>query len=287
MCFSRCHFLRFEIALIIMYGVFSGEAFNAEKIVLFILNTYTSTDERILFHIHESRRVNRNHVWLWSVTHSLFRLDRIFIIKSLSAGEFSILSLSRQTMRTFYFPGVCHSSLFSLMVDNAAFAMWPWPFFTKHIRKTRKCPDSQFRNQKLDWSEILESWNSRIFWNHGHSGVWLRTQLWHTTVHIIHLYILRSKCRCRLLIRIQCPFTCGEMVWVALVSFYSSVWLHNANAHCKWYTHAHCTLYRVNRVNVYQPHRLNTNMNMSMSMNRQRAKMKMIVLVKSIVIMIV
>lgn len=62
MCFSRCHFLRFEIALIIMYGVFSGEAFNAEKIVLFILNTYTSTDERILFHIHESRRVNRNHV---------------------------------------------------------------------------------------------------------------------------------------------------------------------------------------------------------------------------------
>lgn len=135
----------------------------------------------------------------------------------------------------------------------------------------------------LIFSDILQSYNSRSFWNHRHSGVWLWTRLRHITehphkctMHIIRSYILRSECRCRLLIRIQCPFTCGEMVWVALVGFYSSVWLHIAHfielivlmcINCTdWTWTWACTHART---------------------HCQRAKMEMIVLAKSIVIMIV
>lgn len=169
---SRCHFLRFQISLIIMYGVFLCGAFNAQKIVLFIFNTYSSTDERILSQIDMSRRVNRDHVCLWSVTHLLSRLDHISIIESLSAGESAILSLSWRTMHTrFGFRATTKclplSSLLScLIVGDAAFVMWPWPFSRREsFPETRKWEFSS-SNQKFDSSFLhdhFESWNSHFF----------------------------------------------------------------------------------------------------------------------------
>lgn len=95
------------------------EAFNAEKNVLFIHNTYTNRLPHYILN-SQSRRVNHNHVWVRNVTRSLSRLDPNFYHLKL----FHIVTISpswaHTHTHTFYLP--CDGEMFA--THRSLFSGW-------------------------------------------------------------------------------------------------------------------------------------------------------------------